>query len=88
MDLDTKAVATVGGNELMVAAGEPPATVDGPADKARFNCPVALAIFNKCKSLLVAERVGCSIRRLELGSGKITTVCGAPGVRYATVYCC
>ena len=70
----------MGGNELSVAAGDRPATIDGTARKARFHHPGGLAKVHKGKSILVAERAGCTVRRLELGSGKLSTLCGAPGV--------
>ncbi|MBK8481058.1 MAG: hypothetical protein IPL40_07755 [Proteobacteria bacterium] len=71
LQLSSAMVTTVAGSAGLAGAA------DGPAGSARFRCPSDLVVLGG--SLYVADTDNGTIRRVELGSGQVTTLAGAAG---------
>jgi streptogramin lyase len=70
VDLTAGTIATLAGNGKGATAGD-----GGAIDKATFNGPRALAVYPD-GSLLVVERNGNSVRRIDLKNGVVTRFAG------------
>jgi sugar lactone lactonase YvrE len=65
-------------------AGKPgvPGQADGVGVAAGFNSPFGVAMDAEC--LYVADTANCTIRKVALATGAVTTLTGVPGVRGAS----
>jgi YVTN family beta-propeller protein len=90
IDVDTRAVTTVGGSPASLGVNGK--SVDGRRTSLRrksvkakgsHHGPTCLAVDSKGKYLLVTDREGCTLRKLDLASQKLSTVCGVAGEPHA-----
>ncbi|CAD7947269.1 unnamed protein product [Amoebophrya sp. A25] len=66
------------GGELMTVAGcGKRGYVDGPLDICRLDTPTGLAVDPKTQLVYVADRGNHVIRKIDIASGLMTTVCGS-----------
>jgi sugar lactone lactonase YvrE len=73
---------TPGGIVSTVAGTGVPGYTDGAAATAQFNGPVGLA-YDGRNGIYISEREGHRLRRLDLGSGTVSTVAGTGTAGYA-----
>jgi len=62
-----------------LAGGDIAGTGDGNGTAAKFNFPIKLRLDPQKQNLYVADMKGTSIRKVNVASGEVTTVAGAPG---------
>jgi DNA-binding beta-propeller fold protein YncE len=77
-----------GTDEVSTIAGKPAAArvvTDGTGAQARFADPTGIAVDPAGTTLFVSECAANVIRRVELATGAVTTLAGAPGVAGSTV---
>lgn len=67
---DTGIISTIGGNGSKGFSGD-----GGPAVRAQLNEPYGIAI-DPQGNLFFADRLNCRVRRIDAGTGKITTTAG------------
>jgi hypothetical protein len=77
VNAETRAVTLLAGTSGMYPA--PGMTGDGTGPNARFMNPMGVTIDNTGTNLYVADSETFTIRKVEIATGKVTTIAGAPG---------
>src|SRR6185369_16855088 len=70
---------TYDGSGVLYVASNNAGTGDGNGTAAKFNFPIKLRLDPQKQNLYVADMKGTSIRKVNVASGEVTTVAGAPG---------
>lgn len=81
VDPDRHVIRRVGSDGMVgIAAGQPGlrGSADGDSRSATFNRPTSVA-FDARGALYIADTGNHTVRRLDLGSGQVSTVAGVPG---------
>lgn len=79
IDIVTGVATTVGGSVAHVGLAVATASADGSGSKGLLCGPTCVVVYGKGKLLLVTDRRGSTLRKLDLNSKKLTTVCGVAG---------
>jgi sugar lactone lactonase YvrE len=75
-----KVTISDGTTTTLAGVADQPGNRDGTGPGARFGSPAALAVDPATGTLLVADSTYSTVRRLDLGSGAVSTWIGAPSV--------
>jgi sugar lactone lactonase YvrE len=78
-DSQSHAIRVIMGSEVLTFSGNgEPGHVDGAAEYVLFDSPSDV-VFGPCGHLFVADTLNHVIRRIDMVTGRVTTVAGTPG---------